>query len=347
MKQSMKALVLKQYKEFSYEEAPVPEPAPREVLVAVKACGICGSDVHGMDGSTGRRRPPLIMGHEAAGVIERVGAAVRGWAPGDRVTFDSTVYCGECGYCRKGLVNLCDHRRVLGVSCESYRQDGAFAEFVAVPQHILYKLPEGLSFEHAALVEPFAVALHAVGRGPAPGGCVAVVAGAGMIGLALVQALGQAGCERVIAVDVAAERLRLAAALGATHVFNSAGQDAGRAILELTEGRGVDLAFEAVGISATVALALNSLRKGGALTLVGNVAPKIDFALQAAVTRELTLYGSCASRGEYPACLDLLSRGELKAAPLISAVAPLAEGAGWFDRLYRKEAGLLKVVLKP
>jgi L-iditol 2-dehydrogenase len=343
----MKALVLKQYNEFAYQDAPAPEPAPQEVLVAVKACGICGSDVHGMDGSTGRRRPPIIMGHEAAGVIERVGAAVTGWTPGDRVTFDSTIYCGQCAYCRRGMVNLCDNRRVLGVSCDTYRQDGAFAEFVAVPQHILYQLPASLPFEHAALVEPFAVALHAVGRGPAPAGRAAVVAGAGMIGLAIVEALRQAGCKQIIAVDVADERLRLASALGATHVLNSARQDAGRAILDLTEGRGADLAFEAVGISETVALALNSLRKGGALILVGNVAPKIDFPLQAAVTRELTLYGSCASRGEYPACLDLLGRGELKAAPLISAVAPLAEGAAWFNRLYRKEPGLLKVVLTP
>src|SRR5713101_8967180 len=160
----MKALVLKDYKRFAYEEVPTPTPAADEVLVAVKACGICGSDVHGMDGSTGRRRPPIIMGHEASGVISSIGSGATGWAVGDRVTFDSTVYCGQCEYCRCGKINLCERRRALGVSCEEYRQDGAFAECVALPQRILYRVPEGLPFEHAALVEPFAIALHAAGR---------------------------------------------------------------------------------------------------------------------------------------------------------------------------------------
>src|SRR5215468_6321810 len=132
----MKALVLKEYKKFSFEEVPEPQVQPQEVLVAVKACGICGSDVHGMDGSTGRRRPPIIMGHEASGTIVGAGASVNGWREGDRVTFDSTIYCGQCEFCKSGAINLCEHRRVLGVSCEDYRQPGAFAEFVNVPARI-------------------------------------------------------------------------------------------------------------------------------------------------------------------------------------------------------------------
>ncbi|HVM47402.1 MAG TPA: galactitol-1-phosphate 5-dehydrogenase [Candidatus Acidoferrum sp.] len=387
----MKALVLKQYGRFAFEDVPAPEPGPDEVLVAVHACGICGSDVHGMDGSTGRRRPPIIMGHEAAGTISRMGRDVTAWAAGDRVTFDSTIYCGECEFCRRGLINLCDRRRVLGVSCEDYRRDGAFAEFVAVPQHILYRLPERLTFEQAALVEPFAIALHAIRRSsnepgsgqgapltpslsPSDGERVpkageglvrapyagppfvgtppllndtVVVIGAGMIGLALVQALRQTGCGKLIAVDTAQDRLSLAAKLGATHTLNPGTEDAAQAIQDLTHGMGADLAFEAVGVSATVDLAVRSVRKGAAVTLIGNVAPKVEFPLQVAVTRELTLHGSCASQGEYPACLEMLARGDLDAQPLISATAPLAEGAQWFERLYRKEPGLLKVVLKP
>jgi L-iditol 2-dehydrogenase len=343
----MKALVLKAYKQFACEDVPNPEPGPDEVLVAVKACGICGSDVHGMDGSTGRRRPPIIMGHEAAGVISRVGSRVDGWAAGDRVTFDSTIYCAQCAFCRRGMINLCDRRRVLGVSCEEYRQNGAFAELVAVPQHILYRLPDGLAFEHAALVEPFAIALHAVRRAPPTLNDTVVVVGAGMIGLALVQALGQSGCGRLIVVDIAGDKLALAAKCGATNLINPSTEDALGAILRLTQGMGADLAFEAVGVPVTVDLALACLRKGGSVTLIGNVTPKIEFRLQTVVTRELTIYGSCASQGEYPACLDMLERGALRAAPLISATAPLAEGAIWFDRLYRKEPGLLKVVLKP
>jgi len=343
----MKALVLKDYKNFAYEDVPTPEPKAGEVLVAVKACGICGSDVHGMDGSTGRRRPPIIMGHEAAGVVADVGEGVSGWKPGDRVTFDSTIYCGECAFCRQGLINLCDRRRVLGVSCEDYRQNGAFAELITIPQRILYRLPEALPFEHAALAEPFSIALHAVRRAAISTEDTAVVVGAGMIGLALVQALRMDGCRRIIVVDIARNRLELASNLGASHIINSANANAREEIARWTKGRAADAAFEAVGVSATVELALNCLRKGGAAVLVGNVAPKIEFPLQLAVTRELTIFGSCASRGEYPACLEGLANGKLRAEPLLSARAPLSEGPAWFDRLYRKEPGLLKVILEP
>src|SRR6202041_1907334 len=148
----MKTLTLIDYKKFAMQDAAKPVLDSDSVLIAVKACGICGSDVHGMDGSTGRRRPPIIMGHEAAGIITAVGAGVTNWSAGDRVTFDSTIYCGECEFCRRGEINLCDNRRVLGVSCEDYRRDGASAEFVAVPPRVLYRLPDGLPFEHAALV---------------------------------------------------------------------------------------------------------------------------------------------------------------------------------------------------
>ncbi|HEV2209774.1 MAG TPA: galactitol-1-phosphate 5-dehydrogenase [Verrucomicrobiae bacterium] len=343
----MKALVLQEYNRFDYLEVPEPQPGADEVLVAVAACGICGSDVHGMDGSTGRRRPPLIMGHEAAGTIAALGQSVRGWSLGDRVTFDSTIYCGRCEYCRRGEINLCNARRVLGVSCEDYRQNGAFAEFVAVPSRILYRVPAALSFEQAALAEPFAIALHAVRRAAPVLNDTVVVFGAGMIGLALVQALRQSGCGQLLVVDLAPDRLELASKLGATHVLNPKTEDVPARIQQLTAGQGAECAFEAVGLSSTVELALRSVRKGGSVTLVGNVSPKVDFPLQLAVTRELTLYGSCASRGEYPACLDMLARGALAAAPLLSAVAPLAEGAAWFNRLHRQESGLLKVVLKP
>ena len=343
----MKALVLKHYNHFAFEEVPTPEPGAEEVLVAVKACGICGSDVHGMDGSTGRRRPPIIMGHEAAGVISGLGSGVSGWAVGDRVTFDSTIYCGRCEFCQRGKLNLCEQRRVLGVSCEDYRQDGAFAEYVTIPQRVLYRLPEKLAFEHAALVEPYSIALHAISRATLRPTDTVVVVGAGMIGLALVQALKQRGCEQIVAVDVAAGRLALAETCGATVAINSARENALETILQSTGGRGVDAAFEAVGVSATVGLALRCVRKGGAVTLVGNLAPKVEFPLQTAVTRELTISGSCASRGEYPVCLEMLARGDLNPASLISKIAPLAEGAEWFQRLYQKEPGLLKVLLRP
>jgi L-iditol 2-dehydrogenase len=342
----MKALVLKEYLKLNYEDAAEPECGARQVLVAVKACGICGSDVHGMDGSTGRRRPPIIMGHEAAGVVAEVGGAVSGWKSGDRVTFDSTIYCGACEYCRRGEVNLCNQRRVLGVSCEDYRQHGAFAEYVAVPEHILHRLPGELPFEHAALIEPFAIALHALGRSPVTLNETAVVVGCGMIGLAVIQAARLAGFGRIVAVDVAPEKLEMAAGMGATDTVDSRSAPIEK-ILDLTGGAGAARAFEAVGIAATIELAIRCVRKGGAVTLIGNVTPRVEAPWQTVVTRELTLHGTCASAGEYPACLEMMARGAIDPAPLLSATAPLEDGASWFDRLYRKEAGLLKVVLKP
>jgi L-iditol 2-dehydrogenase len=342
----MKALVLTGPGRFEYVDVPVAEPADDEVLVAVRACGICGSDVHGMDGSSGRRRPPVVMGHEAAGVVARVGAEVQGWAAGDRVTFDSTVSCGRCHFCRQGQVNLCDERRVLGVSCEEYRRNGAFADYVAVPARILYRLPDGLSFEQAALLETLSVAVHAVRRVGVSPGETAVVVGTGMVGLLVVQALRAYGCDRVIGVDLDAGRLALAERFGAITVSGDA-ETVAAAVSEMTGGAGADLAIEVVGVAPALRTAIASVRKGGRVGLIGNLSPMVDLALQAVVTRELTLYGSCASSGEYPESIDLLASGRVDVGPLISAVAPLSEGAGWFERLYGGAPGLMKVVLQP
>jgi L-iditol 2-dehydrogenase len=343
----MKALMLRKYLELELTDLPAPEPGPGQVLIRVKACGICGSDIHGFDGSSGRRIPPIVMGHEAAGVVAGIGANVAGIAEGDRVTFDSTVSCGECFFCRRGQVNLCDNRQVLGVSCGDYRRNGAFAEYVTVPRKIVYKLPDSLSFEKAAVIEPVSVAVHAIGLTPVKLGDTAVVVGTGMVGLLVLQALRLAGCSTVIAMDVDDGKLKIARELGADHCFNPSQVDAPAMVRELTEGRGADIAVEVVGATAPLQTALASVRKGGVLTMVGNITPKIELPLQSVVTREVKLIGSCISAGEYPACIDLLARGAVRVDPLISAVAPLEEGPAWFQRLYAKEANLMKVVLRP
>ena len=343
----MKALVLREYMKLVYEDVPRPEIAADEVLVKVEACGICGSDVHGLDGSTGRRQPPLIMGHEASGVVVESGPSVTGWAGGDRVTFDSTIYRLDDWYTRRGLYNLGDGRMVLGVSPGEYRRHGAFAEYVAVPQHILYRVPASVSFEQAAMVEPVAVAAHAVRLTPVAVGDTAVVVGAGMIGLCLVQVLRAAGCWHVFAVDLEAEKLELARTVGADVGLDPQKADVAKAVAEATEGRGADVAFEAVGITATVKTAIATVRRGGTVTLVGNLSPLVELPLQAVVTRQLRLQGSCAIAGEYPAALSMIERGVVNVDAMRSAVAPLADGAAWFGRLYKKERGLMKVILKP
>ncbi|PYV50528.1 MAG: galactitol-1-phosphate 5-dehydrogenase [Acidobacteria bacterium] len=342
----MKALLLSQYQHLEVTDIPVPTPTPDELLVRVAACGICGSDVHGYDGSSGRRIPPIVMGHEAAGIVESVGSAVDGFTKGNRVTFDSTVYCGECGNCLRGDVNLCDRRQVLGVSCGDYRRNGAFAEFVAVPSRIAYRLPDNLPFQEAAMLEAVAVALHAVSLAPIKAGSTALVIGAGMIGLLTQQALAAAGCSRIFVTDVDATRLKLSKSLGATAVLDS-GADLARELSDLTSGAGVDVVVEAVGMGQTVTTAIHSVRKGGTVVLVGNISPEVTIPLQTVVTRQIRLQGSCASAGEYPRAIELMSSGKINVKPLITAVAPLDEGPRWFERLHSREPNLMKVVLQP
>lgn len=339
----MNALLLKQYKQLELVDMPRPEIAADEVLVRVRVCGICGSDVHGWDGSTGRRVPPLVMGHEAAGVIAATGSAVKRVREGDRVTFDSMINCGACAFCRRGRINLCDNRQVLGVSCNEYRRHGAFAEYVAVPERILFPLPGEMTFEQAAMIEPVSVAVHAVNLTLVRLGDIGVVVGTGMVGLLVLQALRLAGCSRVIAIDIDDDKLALASSLGAAEVLNAKTMDAATRARELS----ADVAVEVVGTTEAVGTAIAAVRKGGTVTLVGNLSPSVDLPLQSVVTREVRLQGSCASSGEYPECIDLVARGAIRVDPLISAVAPLAAGASWFTRLYAGERKLMKVMLKP
>lgn len=343
----MKALLLKNYKELELVDFPTPECGPNDVLVRVRACGICGSDVHGFDGSTGRRIPPLVMGHEAAGEIAAVGANVKGYREGDRVTFDSTVSCGQCYFCCRGQINLCDNRQVLGVSCGEFRRHGAFAEYVLVPSNILYRLPDSLPYEHAALIEAVSIAVHAVNITPIELGDTAVVVGTGMIGLLVVQAARLAGCSQVIAVDLDDAKLEVAKSLGATHTINPKTTDAPARVAELTEGHGAAVAIEAVGAAAPIKTAILCVRKGGTVTLVGNISPNVEIPLQTVVSRQIRLQGSCASNGEYPACIALLANGAIKVDPIISAQATLEETPKMFDRLYAHDPSLMKVVVRP
>jgi L-iditol 2-dehydrogenase len=343
----MKGLLLKQYMELEVTDLPQPEIGANDVLVRVRACGICGSDVHGLDGSSGRRIPPLVMGHEAAGEIAEAGRNVKQWKVGDRVTFDSTVSCGYCDFCRRGDINLCDNRQVLGVSCGDYRRNGAFAEYVAVPQNVLYGLPGSLPFEHAAMIEAVSIAVHAVNLTPRSLGDTAVVVGSGMIGQLTIQAAKVAGFSRVFAVDVDDAKLAMAKKLGADEAFNSKTCDAAKEIVARTGGRGADAALEAVGATDPICTAIAAVRKGGTVTLIGNITQKVELPLQSVVTRQIRLQGSCASSGEYPACIELLSSGKIRVDSMISARTGLDEAASWFDRLYRHEPNLMKVIVQP
>jgi L-iditol 2-dehydrogenase len=343
----MKALLLSEYNQLDIADLPAPVPGTDEILVRVVACGICGSDVHGYDGTSGRRIPPIVMGHEAAGVVAAVGGGVSKFKPGDRVTFDSTVYCGQCEFCLQGEINLCNNRQVVGVSCGDYRRAGAFAEYVVVPQRISYHLPEGLEFHEAAMLEAVSVALHAVRVSEMKGGETALVIGAGMIGLLTLQAAKAAGASQVLIADIDPTRLERAEKLGADATLLLSGSELVQEILRRTGGRGVDLVLEAVGRDETISASIASVRKGGTVTLIGNISPQVKIPLQVVVSRQIRLQGSCASSGEYPEAMELLANGKIKVKSLITAVAPLSDGPQWFARLHAGEPNLMKVVLDP
>ena len=343
----MKALVLEEYNKLVYKEVPDPEIKSDEVLVRVRACGICGSDVHGLDGSTGRRIPPMIMGHEASGEIAEVGKDVKDWKKGDRVTFDSTVYPLNDWYTLDGKYNLSDNREVIGVSPGDYRRNGAFAEYLSIPSHILYRIPDTVTYEQAAMVEAVAVALHAVNISKLRTGEKCLVVGAGMIGISLIKLLKLSGASLIISVDINNGRLEQAKLAGADIALNSEVKEIQGILEEHTQGRGVDVSFEAVGSSSSFRLSIDALRKGGRTVLVGNLTPAVEFPLKKVVTHELQILGSCAIRGEYEIVLNLLKSGKLMVDDQISVIAPLSEGAVWFDRLYRREGNLNKVILVP
>jgi len=343
----MKALVHTAPLQFELRDIPRPQPNDEEVLVRVRACGICGSDVHGYTGKTGRRIPPIIMGHEASGVIEAVGRSARDVAVGDRITFDSTVYCNQCPACREGRVNLCQDRKVLGVSTPAYRRDGAMAEYVVVPWWITYRLPDSVSFEEAALIEPASVSLHAARITPIDINDVVVVVGAGQIGLFAIQAARAKGAGTIIALDMKEDRLALARQLGADVTINPGTADVAAEMRRAVGRPDADAVLEAVGTEASVGLAMGLTKLGGHVTLIGNVTPRVQVNLQDIVSRELTLRGSCAIAGEYRACLNLMAAGRIQAKPLISQIVPLSDGQAAFDALHHGDTGLVKIVLQP
>lgn len=343
----MKALLYTKPYTFDFTDVPEPTVGDDDVLVRVKACGICGSDVAGHTGKTGRRLPPLIMGHEAAGVVERVGCGVVGFAPGDRICFDSTVYCNQCPACKEGRFNRCVKRKVLGVSVPEFKRDGAFAEFLAVPHWICAKLPANMSFVQASLLEPASIGVHAASRAPISKNDTVVVIGAGTIGLFILQAVKLRGAETTIASDLNEFRLGLAKRVGADACVNPSQIDLREAILRRTDGRGADVVFEAVGFADTFHQAVSIMRTGGHVVAVGNLQKEVEFNLQELVSRELTFTGSYASSGEFRTCIDLIASGRIDVAPLVSEVLPLCEGPAAFRRLLEAKENLLKIVLEP
>lgn len=286
MSEMMKALVYTAPGKMEIQKIHVPRIKHDEVLVRVCSCGICGSDVQGYLGKTGRRIPPMVMGHEFSGEIAACGDSVKNFKVGDRVTAQPIRFCGECEYCRAGRESLCLNQKMLGV----LNTNGAFAEYVAVWERQLVRIPDSVSFDAAALAEPFAVAFCAVKKSDVRTKRVAVV-GTGTIGLMVVLALRLAGAKEIIAVDIAEGKRAMARKIGATGDLDPKDESAVRALIERTGG-GIDCSFEAVGAEKSVQTALSFIKKGGTCVWIGNNAKYISINMQQIVTRELHVMGT-------------------------------------------------------
>ena len=339
----MKALVFEGPWQMPLRQVDAPEPGPEDVIVDVQAVGVCGSDVHGYMGLTGRRIPPVVMGHEFGGVVAAVGERVTRARTGDRVVVQPLITCGQCANCRAGLPNICLNRKGLGMMSTN----GAMAEAVRVPQQLLYPMPEGMAWEQAALVEPLAVALRAVNLTPLTlMGTVAVI-GAGTIGLLVVLAARLRGAGTILVTDLSLHRLELARQLGADRVVNVTDEDPVDVVKALTDGQGTQAVIEAVGIEASVKQSLALVRTGGHITWIGNSQPEVAVNMQQVVTRELTIRGTYGFAEEFGRAIQAIHSGRVDVTPLIERVAPLEDGPQLMHDLAKGTLDAAKVVLKP
>ncbi len=334
---TMEALVFTDYNRMDLQSVPVPALIePDDVLVRIRAAAVCGSDLHGYTGKSGRRKPPLIMGHEASGEVAAVGAGVERIQPGERVSIQPLVYRPDPA---TGRVV----RRLIGMNLP-----GAYAEYTIVPEKNLYRIPDALPFEVASLTEPLAVAVHAVGTTQIRPYDRAIVMGAGTIGLLTMKVLLLAGVQSVVVSDVSDDRLAIARSMGAASTVNPATQDFQAFVSDYTAGQGFDVTFEAVGMSATVSQSLIALRDGGTTVWIGNNVRLVEVDMQAIVTRELHVAGTYGmNERDFQRSLQMVSDGRVNVTPIINRRAALDEGPTLFDELLRDPSVVKCVIAMP
>lgn len=301
--------------QLTIEEAPVPVPSGREVLVRVEACGVCGSD-RAIFAGHHPLKPPVVLGHEYAGVVEAIGPEVRELRPGDRVTVDPNIMCGTCSFCRRGMVQLCVNITPLGIS-----RPGGFAEFSLVPEANAYRIPDAMTFDQAALVEPLACCVRGIDQADVRLAATVVVLGAGPIGLLLAQLARLRGAGQVVSVEPSPERRALARRLAADVTIDGTDADAVRtAVLDLTGGLGADVVVEASGRSSVAELTLDLVQAGGTIVWFG-ACPEHD---RVAVPpfrvndREITIRGSNINPFTHQTALTLIERGRVLVDDLVS-----------------------------
>jgi len=342
----MKALYYLGDKTLELREIPVPSPGEGDYLIRIEACGICGSDLEGYLGKTNRRIAPMIMGHEAAGVVEK--APPGGLYPvGTRVAVFPNFYCGECELCRKGMTNDCVSGAFLGI----LTYDGCMTEYITATEKFLIPFGDSLSFAVAAMAEPMAVAFDAVSKvsdAEIAGAAHTIIVGGGTIGLLVLMMLKRRGAKRIIMSDTFDYRLALAKEMGADQTINPTKEDFNEAVSRLTGGKLCSLAFEAVGFSATARSSVEALHPGGLAVWVGNAQKMVEIDMQRVVVTELRIQGThIYTLEEFRQCMALLESGGVDVSPLITDYYSLDDGAEAFRALEdNKDGTKLKVMLK-
>lgn len=343
----MKAAVLQKPFDVTIEEWPVPEPAPDQVLVQVMAVGVCGSDVHYYEhGRIGRYvvERPLILGHECSGVVVAVGADVSRLAIGDRVAVEPGETCMKCAACKEGRYNLCPDVRFLATP----PIHGAFAQYIAAREDLVFPIPDELSFEAAAMAEPFSVGLHAMRRAAMQPGSSAAIMGMGPVGLLTVSAAKAFGAKNIIVSDIEPIRLEAALRMGASHAVDASRCDPAEEILRLTGGLGVDAAFETAGHASALQAALGSVKRGGSVTIVGLPAKSpTPVDIPWIVDNEVDVRGVFRYANTYPLAIELLSSGISGLEQLITDKYGLSETQEALEQARTNKQSSLKVVVYP
>lgn len=327
------------------ENAIVPEPPPPqpdEITLRVSACGICGSELESFKTHSPRRPPPLVMGHEFCGTVDVIGANVTGWTPGQRVVSNSLVPCGRCVRCERGDSHLCATRQIFGMN-----RPGAFAEKVNVPARCLLPWPEKLSAGEACLAEPLANGIHVAKLTEHLPAGIALVIGAGPIGLFCQQALQALRGARVVVADLSETRRAVARQLGAIRTIDAGSEDIATVMRELTQGEGADLTVDAVGAAATKRAALEAARPGGGVVWIGLHENPLTFDSFGLTLPEKKIFGSyAATMAELKLALDLMASGQVDARTWTTRL-PLAEAEQAFRRALAAKGGDIKLVVEP